>query len=190
MISPLTMTGINIYDLFRKMEQDDVLLSFKGEITEDLLASVYRIIENRLENDAEQTRLKKKFYNILVECLQNVYHHMIGLKEVKEGEHPGRTAIFMITRGNGGVYRVITGNFIRAEAIAGLKQKLDYINSLTPEDLRKQYLEQLGNTELSEKGTAGLGFIDMARKSGEKLEYDFRPVTEELSFFSLAVTVH
>ena len=75
------MADLNIYELFRKMEEDDIILSFKGDITQDLLASVYQIMEARLESEKEEPKRKKKFYHILVECLQNVYHHMVDLKE-------------------------------------------------------------------------------------------------------------
>jgi hypothetical protein len=42
---------------------------------------------------------------------------------------------------------------------------------------------------MSSKGTAGLGMIDIARKSGEKLEYDFQPINDKTTFFSLTVKI-
>jgi hypothetical protein len=42
---------------------------------------------------------------------------------------------------------------------------------------------------LSEKGGAGLGFIDIARKTGNKLEFHFLPIDEESSFFLLTSSV-
>ncbi|HSY61943.1 MAG TPA: SiaB family protein kinase, partial [Cytophaga sp.] len=36
---------------------------------------------------------------------------------------------------------------------------------------------------LSEKGGAGLGLIEIARRSGGKLSYSFKPLNEELSYF-------
>jgi hypothetical protein len=44
------------------MQRDDIILSFKGDITQDLLSSVYQIMESRLENEKEDVRRKKKFY--------------------------------------------------------------------------------------------------------------------------------
>ena len=176
------MADLNIYELFRKMEEDDIILSFKGDITQDLLASVYQIMEIRIENENEDIRL--------VECLQNVYHHMVDLKEEHGPDAMESTAIFMIGYGPENSYRIVTGNFISVEYVDGLKTKLERINKLSPEELREEYLQQLSTTELSEKGGAGLGLIDMARKSGQKLEYSFYPVSASHSFFSLGVTVH
>ena len=70
-----------------------------------------------------------------------------------------------------------------------LKKKIDEINAMTKEELKSYYLESLKNTELSEKGGAGLGMIDMARKSGQKLDYRFDPLNDRFTFFSLMITI-
>ena len=36
---------------------------------------------------------------------------------------------------------------------------------------------------MSKKGGAGLGFIDIARKSGNKLEYHFEKINDDYYFF-------
>jgi hypothetical protein len=56
--------------------------------------------------------------------------------------------------------------------------------------LKSLYKEIIkGGSGLTNKGGAGLGFVDMARKSGQKLEYEFEELGEGLSFFSLKTTV-
>ena len=42
---------------------------------------------------------------------------------------------------------------------------------------------------LTEKGGAGLGLIDIARKSGRKLFYHFVPYDNHRHFFLLVVTI-
>src|SRR5207302_1113743 len=129
-------------------------------------------------------------YHILVECLQNVYHHKEALKEADENlEEEKSSAIFMIAKGKENSYRIITGNFILNENADELRSKLEKISSMNNEDLRAYYLETLSTTELSDKGGAGLGMIDIARKSGHKLDYKFDKVSEQYSFFSLGVII-
>ena len=55
--------------------------------------------------------------------------------------------------------------------------------------LKSYYKEVLNNGEMSAKGGGGLGMIDIARKSGRKLEYRFDPIDDSFSFFSLHVKV-
>jgi hypothetical protein len=42
---------------------------------------------------------------------------------------------------------------------------------------------------MSLKGGGGLGMIDIARKTGEKLEYDFLEIDNKVSFFTLIIKV-
>ena len=51
--------------------------------------------------------------------------------------------------------------------------------------------KQLGDApnKLKGKGGGGLGMIDIARKTGKKLNYDFAPLNDEYTFFSLNINV-
>ena len=173
------------------MEKDDIILSFKGDITQELLSSVYQIMESRLDNVEENLKRKKKFYHILVECLQNVYHHMEAMRSdgEKQADDEIGNAIFMVAQGEENSYRIITGNYILNEKVTDLQSSLDQISAMNAEELRAYYVEKLNTTELSNKGGAGLGMIDIARKSGHKLDYNFHKISDKYSFFSLDVTV-
>ena len=67
----------NIHDFYNKMEKGNIMLSFKGEVTSDLFniysSELWNLKWRPLE---EPPKIKKKVYNILVECLQNLYHHL------------------------------------------------------------------------------------------------------------------
>jgi hypothetical protein len=174
------------------MEKEDIILSFKGDITKELLTSVYQIVEARMESDNEDPKKKKKFFHVLVECLQNMYNHMESIEGITTNDLNERqgSGIFMIGKGEGGGYRIITGNFILHENAEILKERIDTINAMNPAELKAYYLEKLGSTELSEKGGAGLGIIDIARKSGNKIEYTFQQPSEKHSFFTLSATIN
>ena len=63
------------YEKFRRMQDNNIMLSFKGEITSDIITMVLQIAENKLDAAHEKGSVKKKIFNVLVECLQNLYHH-------------------------------------------------------------------------------------------------------------------
>ncbi|MBS1647758.1 MAG: SiaB family protein kinase [Bacteroidetes bacterium] len=179
--------SLDLFDFYDKMERNNILLSFKGDITSDLLTSVLQIMESKMDNLQEDNKTKKKVYNVLVECLQNLYHHMDDAPPAAEGE-PSRSAIFMIGRLSN-AYNVITGNYILNENISGLKQRLDEVNALDKEGLKEYYKQILNNGEMSLKGGGGLGMVDIARKTGQKLGYSFQPINDKVSFFSLNIKV-
>jgi hypothetical protein len=67
---------------------------------------------------------------------------------------------------------------------------LDEINSLDKDGLKSLYKEIIKSSSgLTDKGGAGLGFVDMARKSGQKLVYKFQDIDDQTSFFSLKTIV-
>ena len=47
----------------------------------------------------------------------------------------------------------------------------------------------LNHQKLSAKGGGGLGLVDIARKTGNKLEYNFESMTSDYYFFNLDVTI-
>ena len=171
------------------MEQEKVILSFNGVVTSDFLTAVLDIMENKMNDLDESPKTKKKVYYVLVECLQNLYHHIEDEEGVISNSKVSKAALVMIVKDEDG-FLIQTGNYIDKKNVEKLDQRLKKINSLDKEDLRDYYREVLGNGSVSNKGTAGLGMIDIARKSGNKLEYEFLDIDEEFSFFSLNVKIN
>jgi hypothetical protein len=176
---------LDIFDFYDKMEKHNILLSFKGDITSELLTSILQIMESKMDNMQEEPKMKKKVYNVLVECLQNLYHHMDDTATEVGGKG---SAIFMIGKKDN-LYNIVTGNYIANENVAGMKSRLDEVNALTKEELKDYYKQILNNGEMSLKGGGGLGMIDIARKTGQKLGYHFQPVDDKISFFSLNIKI-
>jgi hypothetical protein len=111
----------------------------------DLVNSVLKIMEDRLDKIEEDLKTKKKVYNVLVEILQNLCHHL-DEAEVVEGDMDGRTALLIIQSDNKG-YSVVTGNYIFNERIPFLKSRLDEINSVSKDELRDLYKKILNNNQ-------------------------------------------
>ena len=94
----------------------------------------------------------------------------------------------MITLNSNG-YSITTGNYIQTDRKPTFESRLNRINSLEKDELKQLYKEVLNTEGRSEKGGGGLGMIDIARKTGEKLNYAFAPYNDEYSFFSLNINV-
>lgn len=182
------MTQIQeIFDMYDTMERKNIMLSFKGDMSTDLLTSILQVIENKLDRFGESPKVKKRIFNILVECLQNLYHHIDQPPVQLKGDTP--SVIVMVAKNVTG-YSIITGNFMLRNNADMLKKTLEKINGMTQEEVKDLYKSVLADGKMSEKGGGGLGMIDIARKSGEKLEYGFIPFGDGSSFFSLNVKVN
>ncbi|HEY3402907.1 MAG TPA: SiaB family protein kinase [Ohtaekwangia sp.] len=174
-----------IYDLHRTMMSQKLILVYQGDFTQESTKSILSMAERNLDSSGEESSIKRKVFNVMVEALQNIVKHS---DELVDGQTRSHAAIFLIGR-ESNRYSIMSGNPIRKTNVAGLKEKLDRINGLDKDGLKDLYKDIIKNTTISDKGGAGLGFVDMARKSGEKLEFDFPDMNNEYCFFCLKVNV-
>jgi hypothetical protein len=170
------------------MNEGDVLLAYKGSITTDLITNVLEVIESKLEDIKTASAVRKKVYNVLVETLQNLFHHIDDLPDGMIDEFDVRFGVLVIAR-EPDFYRISTGNFIRASKVPQLKEKIDKINTLSREELKDMYKYVLNHQKLSPKGGGGLGLIDIAKKTGNKMKYIFHKYNEDYYFFNLGVFI-
>jgi len=180
--------GFNIDDYYTALNSDNVLLAYKGSITTDFINNVLDTVEAKLQDFDEESKIRKKVYNVLVESLQNLYHHIDELPDKFKDEYDIKFGILVISKENS-AYKISTGNFIRSDKIKYLKDKIDKINSLSKEELKDMYKFILNHQKLSAKGGGGLGLVDIARKTGNKLNYMFQSFNNEFYFYTLEIFI-
>ncbi len=166
-----------LYDLIETTNKDDLNYIYRGEFSNDISHFILSLAEKNIGRSGIKSRVKKRVFHIMVESIQNITRHQDAPET-----HPELRAIFTIQK-NEGLYFVTTGNIIENDKIEDLQQKLNKVNSLDKDELTKFYREILSDGKISEKGGAGLGLIEIARKAGNKLFYDFNKINDEFSFF-------
>ncbi|MGD1842599.1 MAG: SiaB family protein kinase [Thermonemataceae bacterium] len=176
-----------VYELHKTMLAHNLIIVYEGEFTQEITKSVLAMAERNMDSIGESASTKRKVFNVMVECLLNIVKHAEDLNE-KDDDGLRNNAIFMLGK-QANEYIITSGNPVRNPVIERIQTKLDKVNSLDKDGLKGLYKEILKGGELSDKGGAGLGFVDMARKSGEKLEYNFEPINDEFSFFALRTVV-
>ena len=170
-----------IFDLHKTMLDNNLILVYEGELTQEITKSVLAMAERNMDSSGEESTVKRKVFNVMVECLQNIVKHADDISN-------NHSAVFMVGKKDD-KYVIISGNPIENEYIDNLKSKIEKINDLDKDGLKELYKNIIKNTEISDKGGAGLGFVDMARKSGNKLEFDFVKIDDGHSFFCLKTSI-
>ena len=164
-----------------KMMKEHLMFVYRGVVTNDNCVPLLMLLEKEMENSEFGFVGRKRLFMFVLESLQNVSKH--GYKN----QHADMSLVIYSKTDNG--YTVTTGNVLPAPSINDLKQKLDKINNLEPKEIRNVYRQMLSTAEFSDKGGAGLGLIEMAKMAGNKLDYDFVPLSNEYSYFILSKTV-
>jgi len=182
--------ALDINDIYNYIQSEgDVIIAYKGCISGNVISKTLQEVEYIFEKEMhEKPKLAKKTYNVLVEALQNLFHHIEMPSDfIENTENVNKFAIFVFSKLNNFAYKLTTGNFIKAEKKQFLKDRIDQINYLTPDELKDLYKKVLNNDEFSSKGGGGLGMIDIAKKTGNKLNYKFESYNKDFQFFILEI---
>jgi hypothetical protein len=180
--------SFNLKDYYQDLSKGDVILAYKGSITSELINDVLEGVEKKLDEAHEESKTRKKIYNVLVESMQNLFHHIEEYHEGVTEDIDPKFGVLVIEKEND-LYKVTTGNFVNSTKIKFLKEKIDKINSLTKDELKDMYKFILNHQKLSAKGGGGLGLVDIARKTGNKLEYAFYNYNNNYYFFNLTIRI-
>lgn len=175
-----------VYDFYKTMKAHEISLVYEGKITHQITKTFVSLVEAQMQEEQEAVRVQRTVFHVMVECLQNISRHADDHESADIFSGKG---IFVISKNND-TYCITTGNVVVNEKITALKDFIDEVNKLDGAQLRNLYMKQMREGRLSEKGGAGLGFIDIRRKTGNELEYQFLPVSDQLSFFILTTTIY
>ena len=170
-----------IKKLRNKLLNEHLMFAYRGEVTGDNSVALLLLLEKEMELSEFSLLGRKRLFMFVLENLQNITRHA-------STERDEVTSLVVYNKTADG-YTVSTGNVLKKREIKGLRQNLEKINSLDPESIREVYKAMLQDSSIGHKGGAGLGLIEMARKTGNKLDYDFLPIDESYSYFILSKTV-
>lgn len=162
----------------------ELIIAYDGVLNSETISKLESEIEGKiLEKNLPKTVVRKVFF-ICVETLQNMLIH--GFKDDNGAQHN-----YIILSVSPTHIILKSANLIGNNAVPKLTKDIEKINSFDePSKLKEFYLEHLENNELSEKGGAGLGFITIAMKSGNKLGAQFNVLSDKFSHFSVEAKVN
>jgi Family of unknown function (DUF6272) len=180
--------SFNVENYFKEQTEGDIMLLYKGNIDSDVINQILDTVEVKLIEVNEHSRLRKKVYNVLVESLQNLYHHVDRVPDDFEDQTAEKYGLLVVKKTDDG-YKIITGNFVHDDNVERLEEKIRRINRSSHDEIKELYKFILNHQRISPKGGGGLGLVDIARKTGNKLDYSFKKYNESYSFFYLDILV-
>jgi len=161
-----------------------LIVAYDGVLNTETISKLETEIEQKIiELSIPKAALKKIFF-ICVESLQNMLIH--GHRDNNGAQHN----YFLVCKQQTQII-IATANLISNSSIEKVNADLNTINCFEdPAELKSYYINHLEKNELSEKGGAGLGFITIAMKSGNKLKYRFDKISETHSLFKIEAFVN
>jgi hypothetical protein len=174
--------NFNFFEYHTLISNDNVLLSYKGPLTDILLAEFSRDIRDKLKEDK---RAGKKVFAIFMELAQNVLYYSKEVNLFGNNDKVGTLVILDI----GDAYKVITGNMVYKTSLPLLIEKCEMVNSLDRDALREYKRELRSAPSEGESRGAGIGLVQAALTADNHLEMIVQELQGEHAFFVLGVLV-
>ena len=173
-----------VYKMHQTMISQKLALVYEGEVNQMITKAFTSMAERKLDEEGEDSsKTRKRVYHVMVECLQNICKHADD-PETGLPENPG-SGLFIVGMDDD-KYRVTTGNIVALDRVDSTLELLNKVNSLDPDELKEFYKKMMKESRLSEKAGAGLGFIDIVKKTGNKLIFHVEPVNDKTAFLVLS----
>jgi hypothetical protein len=161
------------------------ILSYRGPLsfsTIDWLLSEFKMAAH--DHDLS-FKTYKKMISIMIEALENVTKYSDQFN-CNGDKNSGFCPSCQISRNTSNI-ELITENPVKNEDVNPLRARIDAVNKRNKEELKELYKTTITNGEFTSKGGAGLGFIEMAKTAGNKLEYTFENLTEDYALYTIRI---
>ena len=184
----VTFVGFKLSAQEEKKE-DEIIISISGIISQQTIDVLLEDLTLKFESIEGGARICSKISYIAIEQLQNILNYSKN-KELNSKYNNISQGKFTIGYNQTiQKYYVSSSNEIREEDMNKVSTKFEYLNSLNPVELKTYYKELLRDeTHKHDKG-AGIGIVDMARKSSEKIEYKFEKDNNNANIFNILVYI-
>lgn len=177
------MLAQNYYQYKQYFDQDGVIFSFSGFISEGILFALGDALKNKLSLEDTDANTAKRVFSVFIEQVQNIIRYSIErVDSVNQGESVALSSGIIIVGFQDGRFFVGCGNTVYSDDAAGLGERLETLRKLDKDELRVFYRERL-REETS--GSSSLGLIEIARRSSVPIEFDFLEIDANKVFFCI-----
>ncbi len=162
----MVTTSKNVLNKLRSYLQSDMLsLFYQGRFDHQFTTMMIELGRSASESLTNRTG-KNRLGFLMAESFQNLVKH--GL--VDGMNNPVSREVFGL-RNIDPFMHILSSNFVDLESAKFLKEKLGSLDNMSTDELNAHYIDILRNGTISQKGGAGLGLIEMSRKSKQPLQH-------------------
>lgn len=179
--------SFNLFDFYQLTEEKDVILSFKGGISQDILISVGDLLRDKLAGEDAKLSVSKKVFFVFIELAQNIYRYssekaILGSKKIGAG--------MVAIRENDAHFTIFAGNTIKKSDMQPLIEQCQAVNRMSQDELKQAYKNRIKIPKEDDSVGAGLGLISIVRKAGNQIQFEMTSINEDYAFLVLSTQVN
>ena len=180
------MAVIDIFELREHFNRSQILLCFNGPVSRSLIEEIGNALKNYLQADQAQPSAAMDVFAVYVEMTQNIRHYAVG----HGYDEIDSSATVVVARENETSYVVQAGNLVERADGEALLARVNALSKMDKAELKAAYKTQLRQPRSTAAVSgAGLGLIDVARKSSQPLSASLTDSADGRTFFSLRAVI-
>ncbi|MDF1875500.1 hypothetical protein JHD48_07115 [Sulfurimonas sp. SAG-AH-194-I05] len=179
------MLNQSLYSYKDALDREGIIFTFCGPISHDIVEGVGVTLKSQMQEDDVSRTTAMKVFAIFIEQVQNVINYSqerndtsvdMGMGIIVVGKHDNK-------------HFIVGGNKIHTSKVAELEKNLKDLVKMDKNELKIFYKEKRKVNNNADSKGAGIGFIEMARKATQPLEYSFEKIDDAYSFFSIEANI-
>ncbi len=182
------MAELELLEYYKKMCERHIVLDFQGAISQDMVVGMAELLKIKSSRESGNTNLVKKLFAIFIEMAQNIAIYSAERVHLDNRHGDVGAGIIVVTEENNN-YTITSGNLVKNRSIPEIIEQCQKINRMEKGELREFYKAQIKASRHRGKKGAGVGLIDIARKSGNPIRYGVTRLDDIDSFLVLSVKV-
>jgi len=172
---------MDLFELREQFSKDGIMMCFNGPFSHSIIEEIGIAVRNHLAAENITRMAVQDVFSVYIEMTQNARSYLT-LRNIPTAD-AGSATIVIARRGE--TYVVTSGNVILMDDIEELKSRIDRINTMNSDELKKLIRQQL-RCEVAPGATgAGIGLMEMAKRATGRLEYNIRDINGQYAFFTL-----
>jgi L-cysteine desulfidase len=165
------------------VEKGEVLINHYGPLSYEEIGFLLNKMTSLLERYGFGITIRKKVYSAMVESLENIYKHQDIIRDNNNFQPKFELVLNKESIG------LTCSNSLKKAKIPSLKSRLEKVNELDKAGLKEFYKEVILSGNVSQKGGAGLGIINIAKVTENKLDFRFEDIDDEYAYFTISIKV-
>lgn len=163
----------------------EIFPDYRGPMNFAIADSLLTTLKKSKEFKKLNKTTSKRVYGVVVECLENICKH----SDLELSKNRKMQSHLSIGIENGKII-VCAGNPMPAYDKRNIVTRLNNINKLNVSSLNNLYENKINSDFIQNEKCAGLGFIQLALTSGNKISYSFNNLTNGYLYFEIVITIN
>ena len=177
---------IDLYDYKQELQEDGIIFSFSGPMSHEIIEGIGSAIRVKIgEGEGGDKQAALKVFAIFVEQVENVINYSA------EKDYKGSELSFgiVVVGKKNGYFFIRGGNKIHTDKIAKPDSHLSKLANMNKDELKIYYKEKRKAIQEDDSKGAGIGFIEMGRKTAKPIEYSFKNIDDSYSFYTIKISI-